>query len=189
MALSLQACAETDVCPEGSYSQVCMYTNAKTITDVWTMKLHHYSASSLVYITVWRASNKICCRFLRHFSKQLQNKTQNLMPTDAAHFPNKGNVSDLSFSWTGDMYFTDNYILCESHGSFLFPATDWLMNTSLGGRPGNSQTNDFIISTWYSGSMLYCGRDVELTCYLPCFHWTKLSAIIEIVKKKIGFKK
>lgn len=44
------------------------------------------------------------------------------------------------------------------------------MNTSLAGRPGNSQTNDFIISTWYSGSMLYCGGDVELAGYLPQFH-------------------
>lgn len=43
------------------------------------------------------------------------------------------------------------------------------MNTSLAGRPGNSQTNDFIISTWYSGSMLYCGGDVELASYLPQF--------------------
>lgn len=43
------------------------------------------------------------------------------------------------------------------------------MNTSLAGRPGNSQTNDFIISTWYSGSMLYCGGDIELASYLPQF--------------------
>lgn len=36
------------------------------------------------------------------------------------------------------------------------------MNTSLGGRPGNSQTNDFIISAWYSWSMLQHGRGSEL---------------------------
>lgn len=54
----------------------------------------------------------------------------------------------------------------------FFWGTDWLMNTSLGGRPGNSQTNDFIISAWYSGSMLRCGRVVECTClFFPVSIW------------------
>lgn len=68
------------------------------------------------------------------------------------------------------MCFTANYNLRESQGSCLFWGSDWLMNTSLGGRPGNSQTNDFIISAWYSGSMLQHGRVVEFTCLLffPC---------------------
>lgn len=58
-----------------------------------------------------------------------QNKT-NVTHTKVGLFLHKGNVS---FASTGEMYLSDNYILCESRGSFLLPTTDWLMNTSLGG--------------------------------------------------------
>lgn len=120
------------------------------------------------------------------------------------HFPDKGNVikqncfiilkpfhikkvTYLVFSRFYTFYkqvkmvFTANYILHESQRSCLFWGTVLLMNTSLGRRTGNSQTNDFIISTWYSGRLLHCGS------YMSPFHasiWKKAGPKTEIKELK-----
>lgn len=80
--------------------------------------------------TVRKQSNSCCCPYCeayRHKSYIL--KMQSFM-------------SSLSISQTGEMLIKFTVTQREA----AFSGTNWLMNTSLGGRPGNSQTNDCIIS-------------------------------------------
>lgn len=120
--------------------------------DVRKIKLT--SLFSLFFALHKRLSEGLPCETYSKAFYQTANATNQSVTHTFTHtqkwhiffFLSKDRRANAAFARTGETYLGDNDIPCKSGKIVLSPTTDRLMNPSLGGRPGNSQTNDLIIS-------------------------------------------